>query len=151
MEVKRSVSKVLLYIEDVVYGIIAVLLIGTILLVTWAILQAFFHTFAGGELLTNIIHIIDNILLTLMVTEILYTVIVSFESHSLKAEPFLVVGLIATVRRILLISLQAAHVTEIEPEVFQSYMIELGILTVLIFVFVMSIYLLRKQRKPSTE
>ena len=76
--------------------------------------------------MAGVIRVIDAILLGLMVAEILYTVIISFESHSLKAEPFLIVGLIAAVRRVLLISLEATHVYKLSQDVFNSYMIEMG-------------------------
>lgn len=131
--------------EDIIYGILAVLLIGVAGLVIFSIFNGFVHTIGTGELETGIIHIIDNILLGLMVAEILYTVVISFESHSLKPEPFLIVGLIASVRRILLISLEAAHVTKLDPAVFRNFMLELGILSVLILIFVVSIYILRKK------
>jgi uncharacterized membrane protein (DUF373 family) len=133
-------------IEEVIYGLVALMLVGTVGLVLFTIVTSFLSIFAGGELITGIIHIIDKILLTLMIAEILYTVIISFESHSLKCEPFLIVGLIASVRRVLLISLEAAHMSIGVPQQFNNFMIELGILSVLIFIFVISIYLLRKKQ-----
>ncbi len=62
-------------------------------------------------------------------------------------EPFLIVGIIASVRRVLVITLQAA-VQEGQPQaqaanVFRNSMIELGLLGVLILILVFSIYLLR--------
>ena len=76
-----------------------------------------------------------------MVIEIFYTVKVSFKEHSLCAEPFLIVALIAAIRRILVISVESAYM----PEKFNNHMIEISILGVLIFIFVISLILLRKQ------
>ena len=79
-----------------------------------------------------------------MVLEILHTIRVSIKEHQLLCEPFLIVGLIASVRRILVLSVEAAYVSEITNEAFQKAMIESGILAFLILIFVSSIVLLRK-------
>jgi cytochrome bd-type quinol oxidase subunit 1 len=68
-------------------------------------------------------------------------------------EPFLIVGLIASVRRVLVITLQAA-VQEGQPQaanMFHNSMIELGLLAVLILIFVFSIYLLRRSPPVAEE
>ncbi|HOP06383.1 MAG TPA: phosphate-starvation-inducible PsiE family protein [candidate division Zixibacteria bacterium] len=132
--------------EDVIYGLIGILLVAVGLVVVYEAGASFMEAMTGGSTALGIIRVIDNILLGLMVAEILYTVVVSFESHALQAEPFLIVGLIATVRRLLLISLEAAHISQIGHEVFVDYMIEMGVLTVLVLFFGFSIYLLRRQR-----
>ncbi len=47
-----------------------------------------------------------------MLVEILHTGRISIRSHVLVTEPFLVVGLIASIRRILVITLEAATLTK---------------------------------------
>ena len=101
---------------------------------------------------------IDRILLVLMVIEILHTVRVSFNEGALVCEPFLVVGLIASIRRVLVITLKSSQVQEPgrwTPEVqglFNSSMIELCVLGGLILAMVWSIYLLRRShRAPSSS
>src|SRR6476620_10950579 len=49
------------------------------------------------------LRVLDELLIVLMLTEILHTVRISIRSHVLVTEPFLVVGLIASIRRILVI------------------------------------------------
>ncbi len=119
---------------------------------------------AGGLLLrTMIAHgeadtlvlAIDRLLFVLMVVEILHTVRVSFRSGTLVCEPFLVVGLIASIRRVLVITLESSRVNEPgkwTPEsqaLLHSTMMELLVLAVLIMVMVISIYLLRRSRRPA--
>jgi hypothetical protein len=94
----------------------------------------------------------------LMLVEILHTVRISIRSHVLVTEPFLVVGLIASIRRILVITLEAATLTkegtwttEGASGIFQSSMIELGLLGLLVIVFVVSITLLRRYAPPSKD
>jgi len=91
--------------------------------------------------------VLDQLLLVLMLVEILHTVRISVRSKELMlAEPFLIVGLIASIRRVLVITLQAAKLTEgnhgtAEGAIaFRNAMIELGLLGFLILVFVLSLY-----------
>jgi uncharacterized membrane protein (DUF373 family) len=50
------------------------------------------------------VDLLDRMLLILMIVELLYTVQVSFREHTLVPEPFLIVGLIAVTRRILVVT-----------------------------------------------
>ena len=86
------------------------------------------------------------ILLVLMVVELAYTVLLSLRGSVLMAEPFLIVGLIAVIRRILVIT-----VGEVGPSgsSVSRNATELGILTGVVVVFVFSIFLLR--RRPNRE
>ncbi|MGO8828170.1 MAG: phosphate-starvation-inducible PsiE family protein [Steroidobacteraceae bacterium] len=117
----------------------------------------------GAQLLVSAIHArgetdvlvvaIDRLLFVLMVVEILRTVRVSFRTGSLVGEPFLVVGLIASIRRVLIITLESSQANQPgrwTPEsqaMVHSSMLELGVLGGLILVMVISIYLLRRSRR----
>ena len=48
-------------------------------------------------------NLLDRVLLVLILVEIVHTVVLSLRSHRLVAQPFIVVGLIAVIRRILLV------------------------------------------------
>jgi uncharacterized membrane protein (DUF373 family) len=92
---------------------------------------------------------IDRLLFVLMLVEILHTVRVSFRSGTLVCEPFLIVGLIASIRRVLVITLESSQASQPgkwSPEIqaqFNATMVELAVLAVLILVMVVSIYVLR--------
>jgi uncharacterized membrane protein (DUF373 family) len=100
--------------------------------------------------------IIGRLLFVLMLAEILHTVRVSITSGTLNCEPFLIVGLIASIRRVLVITLESSQTAAGGPAapehqaVFQASMIELGVLAGLIMVMVISIYLLRRGGNPTT-
>jgi len=93
---------------------------------------------------------IDGLLFVLMVVEILHTVRASFRSGKLVCEPFLIVGLIASIRRVLVITLESSQVNQPgkwSPDseaILHSTILELAVLGALIFVMVVSIYLLRR-------
>ncbi len=94
--------------------------------------------------------VIDRLLFALMLIEILHTVRASMRSGTLNSEPFLVVALISSIRRVLVITLKSSEGTKDDPAsaasqiLFRSSMLELGVLGVLILVMVFSIWLLRR-------
>ena len=47
------------------------------------------------------INLLDRVLLVLILVEIVHTVVLSLRAHRLAAQPFIVVGLVAVIRRIL--------------------------------------------------
>jgi uncharacterized membrane protein (DUF373 family) len=98
-----------------------------------------------GSLTTNIVALLDRVLLILLVVELLYTVQVSFREHALMPEPFLLIGLIAGIRRVLLLTAELAQVSEKSEVVFQHFIMELLALTVLIVALVISLVVLRKR------
>ena len=107
--------------------------------------RIFGQVLAEGTLATGAIAVLDRVLLVLMVVELLYTVQVSFREHSLLPEPFLLVGLIAAIRRVLVLTAQFADVHDQPDAVFQHFIIELAVLTVLIVALVVSLILLKKE------
>ncbi|HEX2943131.1 MAG TPA: phosphate-starvation-inducible PsiE family protein [Rhodopila sp.] len=136
---------------DVEHGIYIVLGIVLSLTAIMALINAiglFWHSAVeqgGGD---SLLEIVDRLLFVLMMAEILHTVRVSINSGSLTAQPFLVVGLIASIRRVLVITLESSQTGNQPPAehhaAFQAAMIELGVLCALILVMVTSIYLLQR-------
>jgi len=103
----------------------------------------------------NLVIAIDGLLFVLMVVEILHTVRASFRSGTLVCEPFLIVGLIASIRRVLVITLESSQVNQPgkwSPDsevILHSTMLELAVLGALILVMVVSIYLLRRSDRQA--
>jgi hypothetical protein len=92
----------------------------------------------------SIIDLLDRILLILLIVELLYTVQVSFREHALIPDPFLLVGLISAIRRVLILTAEYGKL-DATKEVFQHFVIELGVLTILILALVIALVLLRKK------
>lgn len=91
---------------------------------------------------------LDVMLLVLMMVELAYTVTVSLRGTVLAAEPFLIVGLIAVIRRMLVITIGDVNAGGARPAPAASLgtqPIELGILTGVVLVLVTSIVLLRQR------
>jgi uncharacterized membrane protein (DUF373 family) len=131
--------------QDLVYVALGVLLaLSAIALVARGgldLVRAVLQGVDAGAIVT----LLDRILLALMVVELLYTVQVSFKEHALVPEPFLLVALIATVRRILVITAEFGAQTRPPDQLFRQVMWELTLLTVLILVLVASVVILRRR------
>lgn len=146
-----AMNRLLSTIEIIIYLLIAALLIATTLFLVGSTAYSFLITMFHGDVLQNVIHVLDRLLLALMILEILHTIRVSIEEHQLLCEPFLIVGLIASVRRILVLSVEAAYLSQMTSEVFRHAMVETGILSVLILILVISIVLIRKYAVDMTD
>jgi len=140
------------HVEDVLYVALGVLLAAGALVLLADATLTFVTNLVAGTLPSRIIGLLDRVLLVLMFAEIMYTVQVSFREHALVPEPFLVVGLIAAIRRVLVITADFSEVKAAPTETFNTTMVELGLLTVLSLVLVVSLVLLRRRpAMPTAE
>jgi uncharacterized membrane protein (DUF373 family) len=148
---RRAVTRVFRLFEDVIFVGLGLLLAGCALYLLVAASGRFLHHIYELSLTVgNVVELIEKLLLILLVVEILYTVQVSFREHTLAPEPFLLIGLIAAVRRVLVITAELAEQRTISEVVFRHLMIELGVLTVLILALVSSVMMLRRN-SPGPE
>jgi uncharacterized membrane protein (DUF373 family) len=154
---ERRTANLIHKVEQVVYIAVAVLLVLALLL---ALAGAAALLWDGAQNFTEteaVYRIIDRLLFVLMLVEILHTVHASIRTGTLLCEPFLIVGLIACIRRVLVITLETSQITQPQKwdvsklPLFQSSMIELGVLAVLIAVLVGSIRLTRPSETTKTD
>jgi len=144
---RRLIVQGLSYVEDIVYvGLGALLTIAALTLLAIALKSAtaalWHHQFLGQA-----IDLLDQILLILLVVELLYTVQVSFREHGLLAEPFLVVALIAVIRRILVLTAELPKVAAAGESAFHHAVTELGLLAFMVLLLVTSVILLQRQSR----
>jgi uncharacterized membrane protein (DUF373 family) len=141
-EARTWIARAFTLVEDVVYIGLGLLLAGSALslLVTGA--TDFIQRLVEGR--ARPIELLDRILLILLIVELLYTVQVSFREHALMPEPFLLVGLISGIRRVLVLTAEFGEIRERTPSASEHFAIELGVLTVLILALAISLLLLRK-------
>ena len=145
--VRRAVVRTFLVLEDVVYvGLAALLALSALALLASAFASTFYALW-NRSLSGEIVSLLDQILLVLLIIELLYTVQVSFREHKLLAEPFVVVALIAVIRRVLVITAEISKVTESNEVTFRHAMWELTLLTTMILVLVGSLLMLQKETR----
>jgi uncharacterized membrane protein (DUF373 family) len=138
-----SAARFLKQVESVVLFAIAIVLAILAVLLLVSSVQALITAVTGGVIRDQAIEILDSVLLVMMTMEIVYTVTLSIESHTLQVEPFLIVGAIAAIRRMLVITAEGTKL-EAQPALFQSTLLELGLLALTIVIISFSIFLLRR-------
>lgn len=148
---RRFIVQGLSLVEDIVYvGLGVLLAIAAFSLLILALKDAgvaiWNHSFGA-----QVVGLLDQILLVLLIVELLYTVQVSFREHALLAEPFLVVALIASIRRILIVTAEISKLPEANETVFRHSMYELVVLTVLVLVLVGSLIMLQRHGRERQD
>lgn len=142
---RRLVARGFSLFEDAVYIALGILLAYcAIALLVTAGVSVWKSTLAGAPL-QGIVDLLDRMLIVLMIVELLYTVQVSFRAHTLAPEPFLIVGLIAVTRRILVVTAQVSTWAEQGTGRFRDAMLELVVLVLMVVALCASLLMLRKR------
>jgi len=142
----RGIAHYLALAERVVLILIAVVLSVLAVLLLASGVQALVESVIHWTIRDQAIEILDTVLLVMMTMEIVYTVTLSLESHTLVAEPFLVIGAIAAIRRMLVITAESTRL-ETQPALFQSTLIELALLGFIVLAMAGAIYILRRSAR----
>ena len=150
-ELREWISSCFTRVEDVVYVGLGLVLAVSALVLLVIVALSLGQAIMSANLPEKIVRLLDQSLLILMIVEILYTVQVSFREHTLVSEPFLIVGLIAAIRRVLILTAEFSKPAEISEAAFHNVMFELGLLTLLILALVFSLFLLKRQHITSVD
>jgi uncharacterized membrane protein (DUF373 family) len=129
-------------VEDVIYALIAVFLIGSGILLLFGAGLDIAKNFDVNNIHPLIVRVLDETLLVFMVVELLHTVRITLRDHTLAAEPFLIVGLIAGVRRILILT-ASSDTLHSGPD-FVVYWVQLLLLIVLVVAMVVALFIWRR-------
>ncbi len=136
--------------EVAVYAMLGILLFVTALTTVASAGRLLWQDLRLGTIAAQTLRVLNELLVVLMIVEIFHTVRISIRAHVLVTEPFLIVGLIASIRRILVISLELAALTRDGSwlsqgeAIFRNSMIELALLGLLVLIFVICITMLRR-------
>ncbi len=127
--------------ERVVYYVAAVALLVTVGMLYVSAGESILRVPEVGPLETAL-EVLDRVLLIFIFAELLGTISTIVREREVKAEPFLLIGLIAVVRRILgvTVSIEQSLGT---PE-FTSLLLELGVLTGLVLTLTTALYFTRR-------
>jgi Phosphate-starvation-inducible E family len=155
---RERFSDYLVRTEVIIYSILAALIAVTALVTMASAGKLLWNSLSHWSHPAETLRVLNELLIVLMLVEILHTVRISIRTHMFVAEPFLIVGLIATIRRMLVITLEAATLyregawtTEGAKSIFHGSMIELGLLGLLVLILVYSIILLRRAAPAPEE
>ena len=127
--------------QTVVYYGITFVLLATIA-VLFVSVGATFLTVFEVDPLDTALAVLDRILLI--------TIEVIVRERQLVAEPFLLIGVVAVVRRILLITAEAGQSLD-DPERFRNLITELGVSTALVLALAIALYIARRTQRRQED
>ena len=127
-------------------GIAALLLTASMVLLVvagrdlWNVLDAF-----GSD---PVVEVLDTLLLLFVLVELLSAVRITIAKRELVAEPFLLVGIIASIKEIVVLSVKAAEDIG-AGSTFRDQLSQIGVLGVVVLLLGTTAWLLRiKEREP---
>jgi len=150
---RAGIARYYTVVEDAVYIGLGLLLAGIVVLLLVAAFIHFVHGAIDWSIASKVTGLLDQILLILLLVELLYTVQVSFREHALVPEPFLLVGLISVIRRVLVLTAVMGEHTATgalndgssNTGATMPLVMELAVLAALILALAISLVLLRRR------
>jgi uncharacterized membrane protein (DUF373 family) len=140
--------------EDAVYVAVAILLVVGALVLLVDAASELRGLSDGAD--TAVLALLDRLLLVFVLVELIFAVRMTLTRREIVAEPFLIVGIIASIKEIILLSVEAANVLEgksttggsRDPHEFALLIALLGLLVIVLSV---SAVLLRLKEKQPVE
>ncbi|KUI32557.1 hypothetical protein AU196_16415 [Mycobacterium sp. IS-1742] len=148
-ERQRFADRALGMLEDSVYWAIAAVLA----VCSVALLVSQFNTMLrlrNTPASTVMLEVLDGLLLIFIFVELLYAVRTCLRSHEIVAEPFLIVGILAGIKEIVVLSVEAATLLEKGPE-FARAVVEIGVLGGVVLVLALAAFVLRERRRDTED
>ena len=137
--------------ENIVYSFVGVLLAGSAVLVLAVVAYHLFTDVSGG-VETGVTEALDGLLLVFILLELLAGVRATMKEKKLVAEPFLVVGIIASIKEIVVLTLESKDIYATDDGAFENAMIEIAVLAgAIVLIALASLLVRRKEREPEEE
>ena len=124
----RSLLRGLVGFEAFLYAAVAILLAAAAVFVLVGTVHELAHavSISAGAVDTGVA-LLDRILLLLIIAKLAYTLRFVLRTHRIAVEPFLFIGLIAVVRRILIVTAQFERLPS-GGRILTNFLLELGLL-----------------------
>jgi uncharacterized membrane protein (DUF373 family) len=137
------------YGEFLIDTVVALALIvgGTILL--GVVLYDFVRDLGQGPFSVVVLELLSGLLLVFIFTELITTIRVVIARRKVVVEPFLIVGIVAAVRRLIVISAEAENL--LGTAKFRDVMLEIAILAGTVLLLGATVLLLRIKRAEDDE
>ena len=132
-------------VEDLFYVAVALALSLAGIGLFGYVVYEFFSNITESPFTTLILTLLDGLLLVFILTELIHSIRAVIDEKVLVSEPFLVVGVVAAIRRLVVVSAEAKELAG-TPE-FSDAMLEMGILTATVVGLGAVIFLLRHTDK----
>ena len=152
MRAMRALITILAAFEGIAYLAIAFALSVPVVMLVFSAVMSMLEVLEGGVFETALA-VLDSLLLAFIFVELIDTIriaVTTSESRIFLAEPFLLVGLIAVVRSILLLTANL-HQGLRSMEESQVLLIEVGILAFLVIILTSALYFARRMRRSEKK
>lgn len=140
----RSLLRGLVGFEAVLYAAVALLLVAAAVLVLVGTVHELVRAVsASAGAVDTGVALLDRILLLLIIAELAYTLRFVLRTHKVAVEPFLFIGLIAVVRRVLIVTAQFERLPS-GGRILTNFLLELGLLGFLALALAIAVRLIRR-------
>ena len=134
-----AVRRWLLIMDDIIHIIVAIALLGAaIMMILYTVLNL------RSLELQSILMVINDVLLVLIIMEVLWTVLRYLKRQKFSLNPFLAIGIISSIRRILVIGAQMSIGEMHDLEKVKVLFMELGINSGIILILIVAYYIYNK-------
>jgi uncharacterized membrane protein (DUF373 family) len=135
--------------EDGIYAVVALILVaGAVVLVVNAVITFVGHADDGMILAAT--ELLSVLLLVFVFVELLAAVRLTLRERQLLAEPFLLVGIIASIKEIVVVA-GAERPADESFESFRNGMVEIGVLSGVVLLLAIAALLLRRRQREPTQ
>jgi uncharacterized membrane protein (DUF373 family) len=135
--------------EDLIYAVVAlILVIGAVVLIANAV--STFVNHADDGLVLAATELLSVLLLVFVFVELLAAVRLTLRERQLLAEPFLLVGIIASIKEIVVVA-GAERPAKEGFETFRNGMVEIGVLSGVVLILAIAALLLRRRQREPTQ
>jgi len=137
------------YGEFLIDTVVALALIvgGAILL--GVVVYDFARSLGQGPFVEAVLELLSGLLLVFIFTELITTIRVVIARRRVVVEPFLIVGIVAAVRRLIVISAEAENL--LGTAEFRDVILEIGVLAVTVLLLGATVLVLRIRRSDDEE
>lgn len=97
------------------------------------------------------LRLVNDLLLVIILLELFRTIIRFLQTDVITLEPFLNIGIIASIRRILTSGAELAHLTEVSEAIFNRYLLDIGLNVGVVIVLTVAAYLVRRGHSLSPD
>ena len=147
----HSIADGLVSFELVLYAVVGLLLGAAGILILISTVSGLAHGIGDNRGAVDVaILVLDRVLLALIVGELLYTLRFVVRTHELAVEPFLYIGIIAVVRRILIATAQFERSPQ-GGRALTNTLLELGVLGLLVPALAVAVFLVRRSRRQAVQ
>jgi uncharacterized membrane protein (DUF373 family) len=142
---RPSIAALLGYGEFLIDAAVAVALPvgGTVLF--GVVVYDFVRELGDAPFIGHVLELLSGLLLVFIFTELISTIRVVIARRSVEVEPFLIVGMVAAIRRLIVISAEAENL--LGTTQFRDLMLEIGVLAGTVLVLGATVFVLRVVRR----